>query len=172
MGEFRDRIGREAGFAVFGIDVHLDADVERRGAFGALLRQAARDLEAIDRMRPGEVGGDVARLVRLDVADEMPGDVVLRERLDLGERILQVVFAEVALTGIERGRHHGRRLGLADRHQMHIARVALVSRRRLVDATTDIGQPRGHVHGSRGVRVSGGGHAILQYSEGRPLRLG
>ena len=69
-----------------------DADVDglpRRSV------QPAGDARPIHRMHPLETAGDVPRLVGLDGANEMPYQRKMRQRRHLGQRLLQVVLAEV-----------------------------------------------------------------------------
>ena len=47
-------------------------------------------------MHPMKVSRNIARLVGLHGADEVPGDVAPGEKPQLGQRFLQVVLAEVA----------------------------------------------------------------------------
>ena len=60
-----------------------------------LRREPLGDLEAVDAVHPGEVLGHRARLVSLQAADEMPGELAARERLDLGQAFLQEILAEM-----------------------------------------------------------------------------
>jgi hypothetical protein len=92
----------------------------------ALLGQTLRDLQAIDRMYPVEMFGDRPRLVRLQGADEMPFErrAQIGERLDLGERLLHVVLAELALAGSMNRAHVFGGEGLRDREQRHRTRIA------------------------------------------------
>ena len=77
------------------VDVDLDQYVERVGIDGALIRQALRDFGAIEGLHPLKVVGDIARLVRLDRADEMPLQLQVTQRVDFRQRIVQVVLAEL-----------------------------------------------------------------------------
>ena len=93
-----------AGLARLAADVHLQADVQRREAGRALRREAFGDLQAVHRVHPVEVLGDGLGLVRLDGADEMPGQWQVGEFLLLGQGLLQVVLAEIDdATGALRG---------------------------------------------------------------------
>ncbi len=83
---------------------HLQQDLERRGVMRSLLVEPLRDPLAIDAVHPVEMRGHVASLVRLQPADEVPGDRQAAQRLELGQRLLQVVLAEIALTGRRRRR--------------------------------------------------------------------
>src|SRR5690606_40018829 len=81
-------------FAFLRVDVDLDADVELRRVVWPLAAEPLRDLRTIDRVDPLKILRDGARLVRLEVADEMPGEVVATELPHLGERLLYEVLAE------------------------------------------------------------------------------
>ena len=97
--ERRRRRGRRSALRRLAAHVHLHADLQGRQARGPLHRETLRDLQAIDRVHPVEALRDRARLVALERSDEVPDEVALVERGELGERLLEVVFAEVALPG-------------------------------------------------------------------------
>ena len=63
---------------------------------GPLRRKALGDAQPIHAVHPGEVLGERARLVGLDLADEVPGELEPRECLHFRQRFLQVVLAEVS----------------------------------------------------------------------------
>ena len=90
------RLGDSALAGLVG-EPHLDADIERRRVRGALLAEADGDALAIERVDPVKVLGDGARLVRLQLADEVPRQRQVGELGELRQRFLQVVFAEIAL---------------------------------------------------------------------------
>ncbi len=104
--------GRGAALGGLAADVHLQADVQRSHLGRTLFGQALGDFQALHGMHPGEAGGDRARLVALDRADEMPFDRRIRLRArhggDLFDAFLQIVFTEGALPrshGFEHGFH-------------------------------------------------------------------
>ncbi len=77
--------------------------------------------------------GDDLRLVRLEVTDEVPLDVELRQSLRLGRELLGVAFAERPLArrvGLANGI---RRLRLRDGHELDVRRVAARPNRSLRD---------------------------------------
>ena len=78
-------------------------------------------------MHPVEVGGDLARLVALQRADQVPAELApqVGELVDLGERLLDVVLAEIALAGGERLAHGNTRTRLAHGQQRHAGRKAV-----------------------------------------------
>ena len=76
----------------------------------ALLAQAHGDALAIERVDPVKVLGDGTRLVRLQLADVVPGQRQVGELGELRQRFLQVVFAEVTLAQL--GQRADRRGGL------------------------------------------------------------
>jgi len=81
----------------------------------ALRGEALGDAQPIHTMHPGEMRGDLARLIGLYPPDEVPGERQVGERGDLAEGLLQVALAEM-LMARARGRPHDfGRLGLADR---------------------------------------------------------
>ena len=66
---------------------------------GPLRRQALGDLEPVHGVHPREILGDLARLVSLQPADEMPGQLAPLQCFDLGEAFLQEILAEVLEAG-------------------------------------------------------------------------
>ena len=64
-----------------------------------LRRQTLGDLQAIDRVHPGEVFGDRTCLVSLQAPDEMPGELAAGERFDLGQTFLEEILAEILDAG-------------------------------------------------------------------------
>ena len=100
---------RDAGLLWLGIDVDLDADIE--GAFGCGI-ESAGDPRAVHGVDPLETAGDVAGLVRLDGTDEVPDDVEVRQGLRFRNGFLEVVLAEIALTGVKGGPNLGGGSGL------------------------------------------------------------
>src|SRR5262245_62285797 len=62
-------------------------------------RQALGDLEPVDGVHPREVLGDRARLVSLQPADEMPGELAAGERADLRQAFLYEILAEMLDAG-------------------------------------------------------------------------
>ena len=78
--------------------------------------QPAEQVEAVDRLNPARTRGGLLRLVGLQVADEVPLEREIAQRVDLVEAFLNAILAEVALAG-RRGRAHGvgiERLGNGD----------------------------------------------------------
>ena len=65
----------DAALARLGAEVHLQANVQRRGVEGPLRREPLGDARPIDRVHPGKVLGDRPRLIGLDAADEVPGEL-------------------------------------------------------------------------------------------------
>src|SRR3989338_11158587 len=98
----KERLRRDAVLARVARDVDLDQRVDDRAPFLRQAREALRELEAVERVHPGEIAGDESGLVRLQVADEMPLEAAAGEVRDLGERLLHGAFAEGALAGPDR----------------------------------------------------------------------
>ena len=107
-------IGRATALAGFAGDIHLDTDLQWRQLGRTLCRQAFGDLEALDRMHPGEMFGNQARLVALQRADEMPLQIEVDRGPCLVDRLLHVILAECPLSGPVRGNHALDRPCLAD----------------------------------------------------------
>ena len=85
--------------------------------------------------------GGLPRLVRLQVADEVPPDRSVGHHADLLQPFLHLVLAEIALAGSHRRRHVPGPVGLRHRHEPHGRRVAPRSGRRSRDTCPDIRQP-------------------------------
>ena len=92
--EFCQSVRRDTRLLRFVVDVDLDQYVERVGIFRALIRKSLRDLGAIERLHPLKVARDVARLVRLNRADEVPLQRQIAKGVDFRQCIIQVVLAE------------------------------------------------------------------------------
>ena len=73
----------------------LNAQIERRGVKGALLREPPGDAQAVDAMYPVEALGHRAGLVRLQPADEVPARRQCPHCAYLCERLLKIVFTEI-----------------------------------------------------------------------------
>ena len=117
-GQFGQCRQRNAAFAGFPADVDLQADVERRPVVRSLLAEPFGDPETVDGVDPVEALGNRSGLVGLNGADEMPDQLgQVGERVLLGQRLLQIVFAEGELTRGGGKTDRLGRLGLADRHQ-------------------------------------------------------
>src|SRR5207302_2004198 len=71
-GEGAKLAGRDAALGGLARQIHLQADVEGRGVSRALCREPLRDLQAIERVHPGELLRDRTRLVGLHPPDEGP----------------------------------------------------------------------------------------------------
>ena len=86
----------------------------------------------------GSLLGDCAGLVRLNRADEMPGQGEVGETGLFLQGLLQIVLAEIAQAGAIGFANGLGRLGLADRQQADRIRIAPRSLRRLTDARSDL----------------------------------
>src|SRR4029078_11385552 len=105
-------------------ETHLNADVDRRCVRTALLAETHGDALAIERVYPVKVLSDDARLVGLELADVMPGQRQVAELVELRQRFLHVVLAEVLLTelGQRADRSGGARLrGGDEAHRTGVA---------------------------------------------------
>ena len=114
-----DVLGPQAALAGLAADVHLQADLQGRQFGRALRREPLGDLQTLDAVHPVEGSRDLARLVGLQRADQVPLDAraQIGQRPHLGERLLHVVLAEGALPGVVRLAQRGRVEGLADGEQ-------------------------------------------------------
>src|SRR5690606_31420895 len=114
MRQGRGLLRRNAALAGFAADIHLHTDLQGRQMFRALRRKTLGDLETVYRVDPGEVLRHLACLVALQGADEMPFEIEIGQRLDLGHAFLHVVLAEGALAAARRLTHIGGRPGLGN----------------------------------------------------------
>src|SRR5437870_4135337 len=90
-----DRIlGRDSGFLWLASCVHLDQDLLPRLDAGDVLREA----EGVDGVDELESAGSLFDLVRLKVADQMPGGV--SDQLHLWQRFLDSILAEDGQPGL------------------------------------------------------------------------
>ena len=64
-----------------------------------LLGQPAGHAQAVDAVHPIEARGDVAGLVGLDPADEVPDQPQIAELVHFGKGLLEIVFAEIRDAG-------------------------------------------------------------------------
>jgi hypothetical protein len=109
-----------------------------------LRTKSSGDAFAVDRVHPREAFRDFARLVGLQLANEMPPDrFEVPECVDLVDRFLDVVLTEVALSGRKRGPHCFGLLLLADGDQANALAVSSSNRGRHRDAIAHRLQRRG-----------------------------
>ena len=94
-----------------------DEDRQRFGVKRPLLRQPPGDLQSIHALYPVKSFRDRACFVRLDAADEMPGEIQICEQILLRQRLLQVIFAEIRDAGGGGHPHRFGTLGLGHRDQ-------------------------------------------------------
>jgi hypothetical protein len=87
-GKLRQRNRRYAALAGLRHERYLDANVERRGVKGPLLRQPPRHTEAIHALHPVEAFGNGSSLVGLDAADEVPIELQVGELVHFDLRLL------------------------------------------------------------------------------------
>ena len=110
----RASVGRATALAGFAGDIHLDTDLQWRQRGRPLRREPFGNLEALDRMHPGEMFGNQARLVALQRADEMPLQIEVDRGPCLVDRLLDVILSECPLSGPVCGNHALDRPCLAD----------------------------------------------------------
>jgi hypothetical protein len=113
---------------------HLQANVQGRGVVGALLGQALGDAQPIDPVHPGKILGDVAGLVGLYLADEVPGEGERPQRFDLAQCFLHVAFAKLGQSATRRRLHDFGRLRLGDCEECDRVDVAAARRGSPFDA--------------------------------------
>ena len=86
---------------------------------GPLAAEPPGRLQAIDTVNPVKVLGDRSCFIGLQVADEVPGDVQGGRLLELSQRLLHDVLAEIALSGSSGLEELFERLSLAHGKEAH-----------------------------------------------------
>ena len=142
----------------------LDEQVGRGLSLDGGLVEPAQQLHAVDGVDPGEAGRGAARLVRLQMADQVPPDAQPGGPLDLPERLLHAVLAEVGETGARGCFYGGQWERLGDGDEPDRSRIPPGGRRGAVEAVTnepEIGRQR--------VRSRGAAQrSALQLGDARP----
>jgi len=95
---------------------------------------ALGDLEPLERMHPGEVGGELAGLVGLYAADEVPGEARILHCGNLPQRLVEVALAELGEAGRGGRGDHFRGLGLGDCEECDRVRTSAAGAGGLRDA--------------------------------------
>jgi len=109
-------IGAELGFLL--PEIYLDQHRQVFPEVGACLAEFAGEFDTVDGLDDVKQLGSPAGLVRLQVADHVPGEVWRGAELrDFGFGFLNAVLAEMALPGLDGGREEIRGKILADCHQ-------------------------------------------------------
>ena len=98
--------------------MEFEQDVDDAVVLGRLLVDLAKQLGRIDRLHHRDIGRDIFHLVCLQVADEVPLDV-LRQGLHLLSQLLLVALAEDALSRLVGRQNILVGMILADGHQLH-----------------------------------------------------
>ncbi len=137
-----------AVFAGFVVDVDLDQHIQGRATRWSRRAEQRHQLGAIQTFQPVEMLGDVPALVRLQWTDDMPLHVHAGQFALLGERLLDVIFAESALAAAHQFSYGIGGLSLGDGEQPHRGGA---NRRRRPDASVHRlkrDTVRGHAVGS------------------------
>ncbi len=104
-------------------DVDLQTDIQRGGVVRTLLREPLRDLQAVERVYPGEALGYRTRFVGLQPANEVPCQWAHsrvgqpRKGSHLGERLLRIALPELCQPRRRRRADDFDRLTLAHRKE-------------------------------------------------------
>src|SRR5439155_27159662 len=104
--------------------VDLDEQVDAAPGLADCLVDPGHERRAVDRMDDVEAGGSPARLVRLQVANEVPPDLKVGRLLDLLQSLLHFVLAEVDLPRRGGGPNMFSAKGLRDGDEADRRRVA------------------------------------------------
>jgi hypothetical protein len=113
-----------------------------------------------------KVPGSLGRLVGLEMSHQMPRRPPIAERLDLCDRFLNAVLAELGLTGIERGANDVGGNGLGNGDETNRGGIAAGPDGGVRDATADVVQPgakRGGVGHRRYFSESSAAFAMLAF---------
>ena len=113
-----------ARFGVAAVHIDLDAHLQGRQVFWALLGQALGDFEAVDAVHPIKVLGHQSGFVALNGADAVPDQWQIAQCRDLVHRFLDVVFAKSGLTCRMGLAHRFRPPCFGDSQQLHTVCVA------------------------------------------------
>ncbi len=97
------------------LDLH--AHIERRRALGPLGGQSLGDAKSVESVHPGKSLGHDAGLVGLEPADVVPGELQPGERVEFGQRLLQVVLAKILDAQPRQHPHRAGTAALAHRQQ-------------------------------------------------------
>ena len=98
--------------------MEFEQDVDDAVVLRRLLVDLAEQLERIDRLHHRDIGRDIFHLVRLQVADEVPLDV-LWQRLHLLAQLLLMALAKDPLSRLVGRQDVLVGMILADGHQLH-----------------------------------------------------
>ena len=132
------RVRRGAELRGFSRQVHLHEHVGARAGFGRGCIDPADEVDRIYRMDDGERRRHLRRLVRLEMADQMPADSLEIGSIgDLLKRFLDLVLTEIHLAGRDGGPHVIGWEGLGNRDQCDAVRVTRDSARGGRDACPD-----------------------------------
>ena len=95
-----------ARFLFFSRQIDLKADVQWRAVVWPLIVETGGDLETIDGVSPVKISSDIPRLIRLNPADKVPGDIERLQFLQLAGGLLNDIFSKIANSGVV-GRSYG-----------------------------------------------------------------
>ena len=136
---------RRPVFCILQGQIDLDQHVDRAPGLGGALIHSFQQVDAVDRVnRAGHPRG-LSRLVRLQVADEMPPQSHIGRLCNFLQGFLDLVFAEVDLARVRRGPDGVDWVGLGDRDQPDVVRLSSGAAGRVRDACADFGQLSGNV---------------------------
>ena len=127
LGHFKGQrnrlIGRYAVFRFFCGNVHFNAHLQRRHFRRPLFAQAPRRFQTAYRMHPMCALGHKFGFIRLHITDNVPNNIrQIGQRFRFFKPFLNIVLAEIALTGRIHFADIVCRKRLADRYQLHRTR--------------------------------------------------
>ena len=105
-------------------DIDLNADLQGRQRFRALLGKPFGDFQTIDRMHPGKRFSHGTRLVALQGADKMPFQPKPRQFRRFADAFLYVIFSEASLARSRSSTNRLGRPGFADSQQRDVIGIA------------------------------------------------
>ena len=103
-----------AMFRRFAGQIHLDEQFQCATRLGRRFVDFLEQGRVVDRVNHVEEGGGLPGFIRLQVTDEMPGDGEIRGLRSFLLSFLDLVLAEVDLSGLCRGAHPARVEGFRD----------------------------------------------------------
>lgn len=139
--ERQNFVRRNAGFRVFPAEIDFQKDRQPFAKFAGNPIKARREFETVYGLNDREKFDSTAGFVRLQMADQMPGDVVSGGEVfqfrDFRRSFLDAIFAQHANAGFNGLANERRRNSLADGNQRHFGKIAACALARSRDSLID-----------------------------------